>query len=238
MNDLASVQPNQGKRLTIELDGVAYARYPLRTPLVGEGDDVVSVVRDAAQPYLVAGDIVVVSEKIVAIAQGRAFPIDQIRPSFWARLLSRFVSRPGWGIGLGSAETMELAVREAGLARILMAAALAFVPRLFGVKGLFYIIAGKNINAIDGPTPNTIPPYNRYAKLPPKDPQRVARAISAALSGAPVAIIDANDIGQRVLGTSEGVDRRAVEKLFADNPLGQGAEQTPVAIVRREQAGG
>ena len=54
MNDLASVQPNQGKRLTIELDGVAYARYPLRTPLVGEGDDVLSVVRDAVQPYLVA----------------------------------------------------------------------------------------------------------------------------------------------------------------------------------------
>ena len=67
MNDLASVPPNQGKRLTIELDGVAHARHPLRTPLVREGDDVVSVVRDAVQPYLVAGDIVVVSEKIVAI---------------------------------------------------------------------------------------------------------------------------------------------------------------------------
>ena len=29
-----------------------------------------------------------------------------------ARLLERFVTRPGYGIGLGSAETMELAIRE------------------------------------------------------------------------------------------------------------------------------
>ena len=233
MSDLAPIQPNEGKRLIIELDGVTYARYPLRTPLVSAGDDVVSLVKAAVEPYLAEGDTVVVSEKIVAIAQGRAFPVEEIRPSFWARLLSRFVSRPGWGIGLGSPETMELAIREAGLWRIVLAGALAFIPRLFGVKGLFYVIAGHNVNAIDGPTPYTIPPYNRYAKLPPKDPRRVAEAISRALSDAPVAIIDANDIGQRVLGASKGVDKRLVEKLFADNPLGQGAEQTPVAIVRR-----
>ena len=233
MSDLASIQPNEGKRLTIEVAGATYARYPLRTPLVSDRDDVVAVVRDAAAPHLAAGDLVVVSEKIVAIAQGRAFPVDEIRPTFWARLLSRFVSRPSWGIGLGSAATMELAIREAGLLRILVAGMLGFVPRLLGIRGLFYIIAGSNVNAIDGPTPNTIPPYNSYAKLPPKDPDGVARTISAALSGAPVAIIDANDIGQRVLGASEGVDRRAVEKMFADNPLGQGAEQTPVAVVRR-----
>ncbi len=233
MSDLASIQPNEGKRLTIEVAGATYARHPLRTPLVTDHDDVVAIVRDAVAPHLAAGDLVVVSEKIVAIAQGRAFPVDEIRPTFWARLLSRFVSRPGWGIGLGSAATMELAIREAGLLRILVAGALGFVPRLFGIRGLFYIIAGSNVNAIDGPTANTIPPYNSYAKLPPKDPDGVARTISAALSGAPVAIIDANDIGQRVLGASEGVDRQAVEKMFADNPLGQGAEQTPVAVVRR-----
>ena len=48
-----------------------------------------------------------------------------------------------------------------------------------------------------------------------------------------MAIIDANDLGRRVLGASEGVDRRSIERLFSDNPLGQGAEQTPIAIVRR-----
>lgn len=233
MSDLASVQPNEGKSLTIEVSGATYGRYPVRTHLVTDRDDIVSVVRDAVAPHLRQGDVVVVSEKIVAISQGRAFPVEQIRPSFWARLCSRFISKPGWGIGLGSPETMELAIREAGLARILLAGALAFPPRLIGIKGLFYHLVGKNINSIDGPTSYTIPPYNRYAKLPPKDPQGVALAISRALSGASVAIIDANDFGQRVLGASAGVNKKTVERQFADNPLGQGAEQTPVAIVRR-----
>lgn len=233
VSDLSSVQPNEGKRLTIEIDGATYARYPLRTPLVSSGDDVVAIVRDACAPHLQDGDTVAVSEKIVAIAQGRAYPIDEIKPSRGARLLSRFVSRSGSGIGLGSNETMELAIRQAGLPRLLFAAAVSLPFRLMGVRGLFYIIAGNDINAIDGPTPYTIPPYNTYAKLPPDDPSGVARSISAALSGASVAIIDANDIGRRVLGASPGVDRKLIERTFADNPLGQGAQQTPVAIVRK-----
>ena len=233
MSDLASVQPNEDKRLTIEVDGATYAHYPLQTKLVSAGDDIVSIVKGVVEPHLEPGDLVVVSEKIVAISQGRAFRVEEVRPSFWARLLSRFVSKPSWGIGLGSPETMELALQEAGLPRILIAAALSFPPRLVGIRGLFYIIADKNIAAIDGPTPYTIPPYNRYAKLPPKDPGRVAKEISSTLGGALVAIIDANDFGQRVLGASAGVHKRTVEKLFADNPLGQEAQQTPVALVRR-----
>jgi len=51
---------------------------------------------------------------VVATADGRL-----------ARYLERFVTRPGYGIGLGSAETMELAIREVGAPRILLAAAAA-----------------------------------------------------------------------------------------------------------------
>ena len=235
MSDLASIRPNKGKELVIEVEGASYARYPLRTPLVSAGDDVVAIVKDAVQPLIAAGDVVVVSEKIVAIAQGRAYPIDEIHPSFWARQLSRFVTRSDSGIGLGSPETMELAIRQVGVPRLLAAGLLAFVPRLLGVKGLFYVLAGRDVGAIDGPTPYTIPPYNRYAKLPPEDPHGVAREMSRALSGVGVAVIDANDIGRRVLGASKGVNKRCVERLFEDNPLGQGAEQTPVALVRRAE---
>jgi asparagine synthase (glutamine-hydrolysing) len=48
-----------------------------------------------------------------------------------------------------------------------------------------------------------------------------------------VAVIDANDAGCNVLGISEGADRRFVARLFADNPLGQAREQTPICVVRR-----
>jgi hypothetical protein len=54
----------------------------------------------------------------------------------------------------------------------------------------------------------------------------------AARLGVAVAIIDANDIGVNVLGVSAGVDAALVASLLRDNPLGQGAQQTPVALIR------
>lgn len=45
-------------------------------------------------------------------------------------------------------------------------------------------------------------------------------------------VMDANDIGRNVLGSDvKGVDKARFEDMFADNPLGQGSEQTPMAIV-------
>jgi hypothetical protein len=46
------------------------------------------------------------------------------------------------------------------------------------------------------------------------------------------AIIDASDLTATVLGRSSGVDRELVATLMRDNPLGQGHEQTPVAVLR------
>jgi hypothetical protein len=225
-------QPNDGRALHASLDGSVYARHPVRTHLVTDADtDAPAVVAR----YVGALDpdvrLVAVSERMVAITQGRAYPIKDIRPGRLARLLERFVTRPGYGIGLGSAETMELAIREVGAPRILLAAAASAVTRPFGVHGVFYRVAGPQAKAIDGPTSYTIPPYNQAATLGPKHPDRAARAIAAAVDR-PVAIIDANDAGCAVLGASPGVDRRFVERLFVDNPLGQAREQTPICVVR------
>jgi hypothetical protein len=223
--------PNEGRELHATLNGIAYARHPVRTHLVTAADDAVDVVKRYVGALGEDVRLVAVSERMVAITQGRSYPIKDIRPGPLARLLERFVTRPGYGIGLGSAETMELAIREVGAPRILLAAAASAVTRPFGVHGVFYRVAGPQAKAIDGPTGYTIPPYNQAATLGPKDPDGAARALAASL-GAPVAVIDANDAGCAVLGASPGVDRRFVERLFADNPLGQAREQTPVCVVR------
>lgn len=223
--------PNEGRELHATISGVVYARHPVRTHLVTTADDASEV----AARYV--GDVgkdvrlVAVSERMVAITQGRSYPIKDIRAGRLARLLERFVTRPGYGIGLGSAETMELAIQEVGAPRILLAAAVSAVTKLFGIHGMFYRVAGAQAKAIDGPTSYTIPPYNQAATLGPSDPDGAARAIAAAV-GAPVAVIDANDAGCAVLGISPGVDRRLVMRLFADNPLGQAREQTPICLVR------
>jgi hypothetical protein len=224
-------EPNEGRELHASLAGVVYARHPVRTHLVTATDDAAEVVRRYAGELAPDVRLVAVSERMVAITQGRAYPISEIRPSRLARFLERFVTRPGYGIGLGSAETMELAIREVGAPRILLAAAASAITKPFGVHGVFYRVAGPQAKAIDGPTSYTIPPYNQAATLGPKDPDGAARLLASAV-GTPVAIIDANDAGCAVLGASPGVDRRFVERLFADNPLGQAREQTPICVVR------
>ena len=224
--------PNEGRAMHASLGGVVYARNPVRSHLVTHADtDAAAVVRRYVGTLGDDVRLVAVSERMVAITQGRSYPIKDIRPGRLARLLERFVTRPGYGIGLGSAETMELAIREVGAPRILLAAAASAVTRPFGLHGIFYRVAGPQAKAIDGPTSYTIPPYNQAATLGPREPDRAARDIAAALD-APVAIIDANDAGCAVLGASPGVDRRFVERLFADNPLGQAREQTPMCVVR------
>ena len=224
-------EPNEGRALHASLAGAVYARHPVRTHLVTVADDAAAVVTRYATPLDATVRLVAVSERMVAITQGRSYPMDQVKPGRLARMLVRYVTRPGYGIGLGTAQTMQLAIDEVGAPRILFAAGVAAVTKPFGIHGLFYRIAGRQAAAIDGPTSYTIPPYNQAATLGPKDPDNAARTLASAV-GKPVAIIDANDAGCAVLGASPGVDRRFVQHLFADNPLGQAREQTPICVVR------
>jgi hypothetical protein len=224
-------EPNAGRALHATLEGTVYARHPVRTHLVTAEDDAIEVVTRYARPLDGGVVLVAVSERMVAITQGRSHRMVDIHPGRLARFLVRFVTRPGYGIGLGTAETMQLAIDEVGAARILVAAAVSGLTKPFGIHGLFYRVAGPQAAAIDGPTSYTIAPYNRSATLGPRDPNGVARALAAALER-PVAIIDANDAGCNVLGGSPGVDRRFVASIFADNPLGQASEQTPICVVR------
>lgn len=228
---LAQFAPNDMRHLFAAYKGTVYLRAPLRTPLVESGDDLDRILRDATAGRLEDGDLLVLSEKIVAISQGRSFPMSDIAPRRLATFLSRHVTRTPSGIGLGIPETMELALREAGGVRILYAAAIAAATRPFGRRGVFYRLVPQAVAAIDGPTRGTLPPYNTHAKLGPKDPDAVAESLSRAL-GCNVAIVDANDLDVNVLGRSSQVDPETVRTLFWDNPLGQGHEQTPLALIR------
>jgi len=225
-------EPNEGRELHATIDGVVYARHPVRTHLVTADDDAAAVAARYATPLGEDVALVAVSERMVAITQGRSHPMSEIRPGRLARFLVRFVTRPGYGIGLGTAETMQLAIDEVGTPRILLAAGVSGLTKPIGIHGLFYRIAGPQAAAIDGPTSYTIPPYNQAATLGPRDPDGAARSLAAAVDH-PVAVIDANDAGCKVLGASPGLDRRLVTRLFADNPLGQAREQTPICVVRR-----
>ncbi len=227
------LKPNEGKNLNISFENHAYARLPIKTHVITKDDDIFEVCRKYTKPHLQNGDFLFISERIVAISQGRAFPIKDIKPSALAKFLVRFVHKSPYGIGLGSPWTMELAIREGGALRIIFGALAAAVTKPFGIRGVFYNVVGKNINAIDGPCDYTLPPYNQYAKLGPAEPEKVAKKLKTDLNSE-VVIIDANDLGVAVLGkSSDSVSDLFCKSVFKDNPLGQSSEQTPLCIVRR-----
>lgn len=227
------LQPNKGKNLIIEVSGKKYARYPVKTKLITPEDkDIAAIVEEHAKRHLQKGDVVFVGEKAVAVTQGRSYPISKIKTGRLAKFLSRFVTKTSAGIGLGSPETMQLAIEEVGATRILLAAFAGAIGKLFGARGLFYIIAGHKARSIDGAVPYAIPPYNTYVSKGPENADKAAREISERI-GAPVAIVDANDLGVNVLGASGGIDRKLIARAIKDNPLGQSDEQTPVGIIRQ-----
>jgi len=232
------VGPNKNKSLAIEVDGVNFDRIPIKTHLITPKDDIIELIRKYVVPHLVVGDHIFISEQIIAIAQGRIIPIKDVRPSSFAKYLSKrigvnFGTKKFRGFGLGTPPAMQLAIQEVGLPRILLGAAVAAVTKPFGIKGMFYRVIGPRAKAIDCPASYTLWPYHQYAKLAPLDPDDVARSI-AKETGHETVIIDANYIGVAVLGkSSDQISDDFAEKVFRDNPLGQGDEQTPLCIVRR-----
>lgn len=227
-------EANHGKALTVAFEGASFSRIPIRTRVVMPGDDLDAFIREYAADQVQAGDLLFVTEKIVAITQGRSYLVEEIQPRRLALFLSKYVTRTPYGIGLGMPETMEMALRECGTPRILLAAAVSAVTKAFGRKGDFYRIAGDKARAIDGPTSGTIPPYNKAVVLGPERPREVAQRLKALLgSVCEVAVVDINDLGGNILGST--VDKATERRLLAilkDNPLGQGHQSTPLGIVR------
>ena len=132
-------------------------------------------------------------------------------------------------------ETMEMALRECGTPRILFAAAVSAVTKLFGRRGDFYRIAGDRARAIDGPTDGTIPPYDNAVVLGPIEPDAVSVRIKHLLGDvAEVAVVDINDIGGNILGsTLDKAGEQRLVRILADNPLGQGTQSTPMGVIRK-----
>ncbi len=208
-------------------------KIPVRTHVVGYGDSIVEVVDKYTAPVRKAGDTILVTSKIVSLCQGRTVPFDDLRVGFWARVLWRFVSKPPYGFGaVGIPEKMQAAIDLVGLPRVLWAAFLSAITKLFRRRGVFYEITGHGVAEIDGTRKQSFEPLIRLIVYGPAEGDALAEAIKAR-TGCETAIIDAGDYGAcDCLGHSAGVEPKWVEGNCTDNPLGQQLEQTPVGLLR------
>ncbi len=228
--NLSYPPPNPGKKIELKINNDLWARWPIKTPVIIPGDNITEIIIEAVKNLRQKNDFILMSESVIAIAQNRAYKITDIKPGFWAKFLSSKVSKVPYGIGLGMPETMQLAIDECGIMLILFAAFAGALGKIFGIKGLFYRVAHQ-AGLIDGPCQYKLPPYNFYATLGPKNPQKLCEEISKKI-GASFAIMDANDIGVKCLGAYPKNLKKIAESLCRDNPFGQSQEQTPIILAR------
>lgn len=218
---------------TKEVYGNKFQLIPIKTKILDANDDMAEIAFAALEGILIAGDCVAIAESPLAITQGRAVRVADLRIGFLAQLLWRFVAKVPYGIGLRSPSSMQCAIDETGAGRIILAAAVSALGKLIGRKGDFYRIAGMQAALIDAAATSPIPPYDETVIKGPLDPAGAAQIIADKI-GCPVAIMDINDIGGCwMIGGSTGISKEFMELVMIDNPQGQGDELTPLCIVRK-----
>lgn len=221
------------KSLPITVNSINYERYPIKTHLIHIKEPIDDVFTTQVKPNFQQGDWIAISEKFITISQGRVIHESAVKPGLLAKIVVKGVKKYQHDIGYSHPRKMQVAIWQAGWFRILFASLIGGFTRLLGRHGDFYRIAGNRISEIDGFNPKAIAPFNEYAMLGPKNPQQDAQDIEDKF-GMPTVIIDGNNINVEVLGCSKlvPVSKELAREILLDNPMGQGAELTPIIIVR------
>ncbi len=225
--------PQSAPRITV--GGAAYERIPLKVPeLIPFGENLADTLKKYVMPHVKPGDWVALSEKLVSISENRVRHISTVKVSLLARIITKGVKKHKNMTAWSRPEKVQVAIEEAGAWRIIPAAVIGGIGKLFGARGVFWVIAGNRVSEIDGFIPEDMYPYTEWAVLPPPDPQGVCDRIEREL-GVPCVTGDMNYIGVKILGVSKGVglDKKTVKQILIDNPLGQGNKMTPFCIVRK-----
>ena len=224
---------HEGKSVTIEAMGKTWARHAITTHFVQVGESYIDLMEKYVKPWYQEGDILSMSEKVIAICQKRVVTEEELKPGFWARLLSRFVHQTSAGPGMGLPIKMQFAINVCGLPKILWAAFRAAIDKLRGIHGTFYRIAGIEVSGLDGFYGEEIPEYEHMGVLVPENPAGVCDEIFEK-TGIVSMIVDANDLDVAMLGHCSQLTQSNEEllDLIRDNPAGQDRQLTPFILIR------
>ncbi|MBL8015521.1 MAG: hypothetical protein JNK26_05040 [Candidatus Doudnabacteria bacterium] len=230
-------QANPDRSIDIDVDGKVYQRFPVRTRLINLGDSYLDMIETYAKPHTVPGDFLVLSEKVISICQKRVVHESEVKESWLAKLICKYVTKYPDDVGFENPKKMQVAINEAGYPRMILAVIGGGIMKyVFKRPGWFYRIAGNDINAIDGFNPIAIPPFNQYAMLAPANPSKVCQEIEDRFN-LPSVIVDANNVNTEIMGKSMGIsrmglDNKMLSRILAGNPMGQEDEHTPILVVR------
>ncbi|MBU4299033.1 F420-0--gamma-glutamyl ligase [Patescibacteria group bacterium] len=228
------LNPNPGKKLIVEIEGEKWLRLPIKTHFITVNDKIDEIIKKYVLPLAKEKDIIVLGQKIVSILQGRLIYKKDLKLGFWARFLSQFAKKTPYGFSVGNPLKMQVAINSAGLPRILLVSFLAGILKIFRVYGIFYRLAGNQINQLDGFYGEAFPEYAEIGILGPVGGVHLCQRQKEKY-GFSFAMADVNDLGGNILGRSRDLKGKEnlLLKILKDNPAGQGAEKTPILILRK-----
>ncbi|MGE5580413.1 MAG: tetratricopeptide repeat protein [Bacillota bacterium] len=223
-----------------EITGVT--RISIPTGLITEAYGPVETVTRHAKDKVRPGDIVALSSCVAAILEGRMLMEGTVPISPIARMVARYIAGAHHTGAFKSSAPManplsaQTAIEEIGTLRLLVAAAIGVIGKLFKIDGWFYVVSGEQVAQIDDIL-GSVPPYDYYVMMGARDACALSDKIAEALgAGVGAAIVDANDLGIAwAVGYSKGIDVKWLERSLSDNPAGNQEQMTPIVIVRPEK---
>jgi hypothetical protein len=218
--------PNQRERWRPTKDADV---LPIRTHILSAGDNPVEVMQRYVVSHSQPGDIVTIAETPIAIMQGNFYHPSDIQPKWLAKRLCYYFKSAS---SLATACGLQSLINESGAWRVAFAFIIgSFAKTLFRVPGVFYMLAGEQARLIDDVT-GTLPPYDQFIVLGPKNPQAVVDEIKAG-TGLEAAIVDVNDLRRvKVLASTSGASEKLLNQALLMNPAGNASEQTPIVLIR------
>ena len=115
---------NGKKNVEIETSTGVYLRHAIQTHFVEIGEDYIELVNRYVKPLYEEGDLLSISEKIIALCQKRVVYKKDMKISWLAKFLSRFaIQHNSAGIGVGEVCKMQYAIDKVGAWRVCWAAA-------------------------------------------------------------------------------------------------------------------
>ena len=204
---------------------------PIKTHILGSLDDPIEILKSYMPPNCISTDILTIGESPLAVMQGRYIDYRNVNASLISRLMCKGFHPTS---SLATACGMQTLINISGPTRVIISWLIGGLFKIFGVRGMFYRLAGEQARLIDDIT-GTTPPYDKSIVLGPKDTQNFCIEAANQLN-LNVAVVDVNDLGRvKILSTNNVNNTEIIKRALTSNPAGNANQQTPLVLIRSDK---
>ena len=204
---------------------------PIKTHILGSLDDPIEILKSYMPLDCLPTDILTIGESPLAVMQGRYIDYRNVNANLISKLICKGFHPTS---SLATASGMQTLINIYGPTRVIISWLIGGIFKIFGVRGIFYRLAGEQARLIDDIT-GTTSPYDKSIVLGPEDTQTFCIKAAKKLK-VNVAVVDVNDLGRvKILSTNNVNNAEIIKRALTSNPAGNANQQTPLVIIRSDE---